>query len=1176
MAVVLCTAALLTLTIVPGARGQMIPTPDASPTAATADEFVKLPPFTATAERDVGYRGGSTLAGTRLNTDLRDVGSAISVATEEFLRDTGAKNSAQLLLYTTNTEVAGIRGNFLGAGVGAQISAANLRMTPQQDTRVRGLTAADNTRDYFLTDVPWDVYIVDRIDMQRGPNSILFGMGSPAGIINASIKAAGFKNAGRVEVRTDSDGTVRGSLDYNQVLLKDELAVRIDALDDHEVYRQKPAYNRDVREFAALRYDPRWLNRGSAHTSLKFNFEQGSIHANNPDPTPPIDAITPWFSGLNKMTYDDRYTGAYTVAQVNAHPGTGAGVRSIGLRDAVGNGVVSPNWSPWVTAFGRIYDDAVFIYGRPDSGTAGGNDFPVAITGSGNSLMAPGQSIGDSRYLGASMAGIATYDVYAATAGLPNANLGVYKTKSLTDPSIFDFYNRLLGGPNDNQSQRWETFTGDFSQTFRNNRFGYDLAVNQERQRQTQEFMFQGFANAVTIDINRTLPDGSPNPNVGRPAVASDSGYNAQTENERHAVHLTAFAEINFADFLDRSNSLGRILGRHVFTGFYSQESHSVFSTQWTRFATDDVYGARIQTPGVTSPNRIVATISYLGPSLANAATAAGAHIGNLTATQSPATTGNFRVFNSTYSNSALDPNGPWTDPATGQVLTNKDNLDNYPGWETEALTVWNADQGQRNRLYTGASRTKVSDEAEAVVWQGFLFDGNLVTTAGIRRDHADFFNAGNVPANADGTAAPFDPNWVLPVNPTHVVTGTTKSWSFVLHSPKSLNDRLPWGTGLSVFFNRSSNFNPQPDRIGIFGEPLPAPEGRTTDYGVALSTLNDKLILKVNWYRTTVRHQSLAGGVPPGFYMVGDSEAWGYMFAERALHHYGAFAQDYLPAPGQTQAEATAEQNQAVSAFLANLQPDSFWTTWQITGGTSAASTAANTWQTSMQAQQPSNLAITSDTLSRGVEFELTAQPTKNWNLTINASRVAATQLNLARDVSDWIEARHAFFQGPAGLLREWSNGYNPSENLRNKFDRETYASYQLIKLQEGGDIPELRPWRVNLVTNYRFTQGLLRGWSVGGALRWQSAVVVGYPVVNGTFDLAHPFLGPDVGDGDLWFAYERKVMRNIQWRVQMNIGSMLVSKRTIPVSVEPDGSAGQVRMVESPAWTLTNSFSF
>src|SRR5690606_30754553 len=112
------------------------------------------------------------------------------------------------LVYTTGTEVAGQGGNFLGQGDGAVLTNTD-RLEPIQNTRVRGLAEADNTRDFFLSDIPWDSYNVGRVDLQRGPNSILFGIGSPAGIVNASLNSAAFSDSNTIEARVGSFGSTR-------------------------------------------------------------------------------------------------------------------------------------------------------------------------------------------------------------------------------------------------------------------------------------------------------------------------------------------------------------------------------------------------------------------------------------------------------------------------------------------------------------------------------------------------------------------------------------------------------------------------------------------------------------------------------------------------------------------------------------------------------------------------------------------------------------------------------------------------------------------------------------------------------------------------------------------------------------------------------------------------------
>ena len=59
------------------------------------DDTVELSPFEVTATQDTGYQATETLAGTRIRTNLKDVGSAISVVTKEFMKDIGATDNAR-------------------------------------------------------------------------------------------------------------------------------------------------------------------------------------------------------------------------------------------------------------------------------------------------------------------------------------------------------------------------------------------------------------------------------------------------------------------------------------------------------------------------------------------------------------------------------------------------------------------------------------------------------------------------------------------------------------------------------------------------------------------------------------------------------------------------------------------------------------------------------------------------------------------------------------------------------------------------------------------------------------------------------------------------------------------------------------------------------------------------
>src|SRR3989338_7930400 len=64
-----------------------------------SEETLVLSPFVVDASEDTdSYQAKSTLAGTRVRTELKDIASSISVVTKQFLQDTGSKNSADLLV----------------------------------------------------------------------------------------------------------------------------------------------------------------------------------------------------------------------------------------------------------------------------------------------------------------------------------------------------------------------------------------------------------------------------------------------------------------------------------------------------------------------------------------------------------------------------------------------------------------------------------------------------------------------------------------------------------------------------------------------------------------------------------------------------------------------------------------------------------------------------------------------------------------------------------------------------------------------------------------------------------------------------------------------------------------------------------------------------------------------
>ncbi|MCR6654688.1 MAG: TonB-dependent receptor plug domain-containing protein [Opitutus sp.] len=265
-------------------------TAPAASSAPSDDETIVLSPFVIESSQDDGkYRATETLGGSRIRTNLRDIASPFSVVTSQFLQDTGSTDNQSLLTYTTNTEVGGLLGNWGGFGNSQGVSDRGSLLSPQSNTRVRGLDSADNTRNFFLTDIPWDSYNIDRVEIQRGPNSILFGVGSPAGIINANTVQARFDgNRGKVENQFSKHNSLRWTLDYNLELIDDLLAVRFAGLLNNQQFRQEPAFSKDRRGYVTAVFQPQVLPKEWAgKLDVRASFERAKITANRPRVLPP-------------------------------------------------------------------------------------------------------------------------------------------------------------------------------------------------------------------------------------------------------------------------------------------------------------------------------------------------------------------------------------------------------------------------------------------------------------------------------------------------------------------------------------------------------------------------------------------------------------------------------------------------------------------------------------------------------------------------------------------------------------------------------------------------------------------------------------------------------------------------------------------------------------------------
>lgn len=273
-----------------------------SATNTEEDEPIVLSPFVVDSEQDEGYRATSTLAGSRIKTALKDIAAPITVVTKEFFNDLAATEINDVLAYTAGTQ--GTR-DFASIGSGGRPT-DNIAASPFTANRVRGLNTPQITRDYFHTINNWigfDTYNLDDLTISRGPNSVLAGLGSAAGVINYSPQMARLAGTNTsVSFRIGSHSDVRGVLNTNYVIKKDVLAVRFAGLAANRGFRQEPAYNKDRRTYFTTTYKP-WKR-----TTLRAGYEYANVKANNPNTVTPEDGITQWLS-FGSPVYDSNLTG---------------------------------------------------------------------------------------------------------------------------------------------------------------------------------------------------------------------------------------------------------------------------------------------------------------------------------------------------------------------------------------------------------------------------------------------------------------------------------------------------------------------------------------------------------------------------------------------------------------------------------------------------------------------------------------------------------------------------------------------------------------------------------------------------------------------------------------------------------------------------------------------------
>ncbi len=213
-----------------------------------------------------GYVARQTVTGSKTNTPIVEVPQSISVVTRDQMNDRAVQTVGQALDYS--------------AGVVSQPFGSDPRF---DSPIIRGFSAANSQylnglklmRDQGAIAI--EPYGLERIDVLRGPSSVLYGQGNPGGLINMVSKRPIWETFGEFNLQAATYDNFSGSFDFGGPTFKgSDVAYRITGL-----VRDSGSQTNDVSNDRYY-FAPALTFRPNADTSLTV---LASIQYDTPDAT---------------------------------------------------------------------------------------------------------------------------------------------------------------------------------------------------------------------------------------------------------------------------------------------------------------------------------------------------------------------------------------------------------------------------------------------------------------------------------------------------------------------------------------------------------------------------------------------------------------------------------------------------------------------------------------------------------------------------------------------------------------------------------------------------------------------------------------------------------------------------------------------------------------------------
>jgi hypothetical protein len=1115
------------------------------------DETIMLSPFEVVSDTR-GYHASNTMSGTRFNSKLEDLASSISVMTKEQMSDFAMIDINDVFLYTGNTEGTGTYTDYVVDRNGQVFD--NVQLSPGTANRVRGISSANISYGNFEVSgrMPIDPLLVEGIEISRGPNANVFGLGNAGGTVNqVPVSANVTRNKTRLELRADSYEGWRTSFDTNVVLKKNVLAIRASGAYQRDEFQRKPSGMSSRRLNAMLKYQP------FKYTTISVSAIDFETHGNRPNFTPPRDNVTYWRSRgspswnaanstytLNGVTYGQNIASGSGVAVV------AGGAFPITNDNLVPDFFFRPNY---MFQRSNLYVDQNGIgYWTAPTSTSGTTPFTTAGT-LRLQMSSPG------------------YGITGNNSGGRIGSQPLFSTVPVvSDKSIYDWSEHNLSAVNRLRDST-KLYMGQIDQVILNTPT-QNLTVQVAAMREDNERYARtpignsgnsGVSGQLFVDVNSHNIDGTTNPYFGRTFIGVSEPRTVYSPSTWDTYRGQASYRL---DLSQEQNAL-KWLGTHQISGYYEYKYRrnrqyvyrDVLTSDHTWTASIPANQARANQSNNTPPPGTNTATIFAGPGLA-------------------------RSFMRYYVGDASGNNvdyGP-TESAYGNYA--------YHFGTTGAFVSENATLGQWATTdgTGGTANLKQVIKTSGIVAQSQFLGGKVILTGGLREDSV-YSKFGAVPQLLvdNNTEHNWEANNHWAGGDYRANSGKTKTYGgvvrpfrdllFVTKAAESSGLQRQLGQfirGLAFTYNKSDTFFPQAPAIDLQLKPLPNITGEGKDYGLWINMLDNKLVVRVNRYENKQLNARN-----------GDANT----IAQRVLRmdlNIRNVTDNYqlydvvnrwtrLANPTWTDAQVDAEIERVTQmpAARANALIDGF------TNGT---------------------IAATNDIIAKGTEIEVNYNPNKYWTIAASAEEKSSKNANISSSVQEWLDERLPVLQsivdprytGNANGGLWWTTPYNNQQNFAANgttaaanYEGFVRAPYALIKQQDGKSLPSIRRYSGRVSTSYNLAgitdQRIVRNIKVGGALRYESKGAIGYKGImdnagiyqsldanQPVYDKAHYYV-------DAFVSYRMKLWNDkIGAEFRLNCRNIQESGRLQPIGVFPDGTPHSYRIVDPRIFMLTATF--